>query len=281
MKSILLSFFLLIAIATWSQELYVFSEPASNVPAKSISLKYAGKWVNEVYATHEHISSRHMLESSIGLNKRMMLRPAITFSNMYVAYPERRQVFESLSLYMKYRFLSIDEVHRHFRASFYIKGVFSRNPLNYDELTMDGDQSAAQFGIIATQLVNKLAISATASLHQVLDGERFLKYGGPRRFGYQAFNYSLSAGYLLFPRKYKNYEQTNFNLYCEVLGGKGIDRRYDFVDIAPAFQLILKSSSKLNIGYRFQVDANAYRMARNAAYVSFEKTFLNKLRKKK
>jgi hypothetical protein len=146
---------------------------------------------------------------------------------------------------------------------------------------MDGDQSAAQFGIIATQLVNKLAVSATASLHQVLDGERFLKYGGPRRFGYQAFNYSLSAGYLLFPRKYKNYEQTNFNLYCEVLGGKGIDRKFDFVDIAPALQLIFKSSSKLNIGYRFQLEANAYRMARNAAYLSFEKTFLNKLSRKK
>ena len=281
MKPVLLSFFLLIAAAARSQELYVFSDPASNVPANSISFKYAGKWVKEVSAVHEHVSSRHMLESSIGINKRLMLRPAITFSNMYIAYPDRRQVFESLSLYLKYRFLSIDEVHRHFRASFYWKGVFSRNPLNYDELTIDGDQSAAQLGIIATQLVNKLAVSATASLHQVLDGERFLKYGGPRRFGYQAFNYSVSGGYLLFPKKYKTYKQTNFNLYCEVLGGKGIDRKYDFVDIAPAFQLIFNSSSKLNVGYRFQLQANAYRMARNAAYLSFEKTFLNKLSRKK
>ena len=281
MKPFLLSLFLLIAAASWSQELYVFSEPASNVPSRSLSFKYGGKWMNEVSTGHQHVSSRHMLESTLGLNKRLMLRPAITFSNMYQSYPDQRQKFESLSLYLKYRFLSIDEVHRHFRASFYWKSVLSTNPLNYDELTMDGDQTAAQFGIIATQLVNKLAISGTASLHQVLNGERFLKYGGPRRFGYQAFNYSLSAGYLLFPRKYKSYEQTNFNLYCEVLGGKGLDRKYDFIDIAPAIQLIFNSSSKLNLGYRIQLEANAYRMARNAAYVSFEKTFLNKLRSKK
>lgn len=275
--------FLLMLLATtgWSQELYVNSEPASNVPAKSLSIKYGGKWVNEVSPTHSHISSRHMLESSLGISKKLMLRPALTFSNMYTVYPDQRQRFESISLYMKYRFLSVDEVHRHFRASFYWKGLFSTNPLNYDELTIDGDQTATQFGIIATQLVNKLAVSGTASLHQVLDGERFLKYGGPRRFGYQAFNYSLSAGYLLLPRKYKSYEQTNFNIYLEVLGGKGIDRKYDFIDLAPAIQFIIKSSSKLNLGYRFEVDGSAYRMARTSAFISFEKTFLNKLGSKK
>ncbi|MEY4335443.1 MAG: hypothetical protein RLZZ45_362, partial [Bacteroidota bacterium] len=37
----------------------------------------------------------------------------------------------------------------------------------------------------------------------------------------------------------------------------------------------------LNVGYRFQLQANAYRMARNAASLSFEKTFLNKLSRKK
>jgi len=49
MKPVLLSFFLLIAAAARSQELYVFSDPASNVPANSISFKYAGKWVKEVF----------------------------------------------------------------------------------------------------------------------------------------------------------------------------------------------------------------------------------------
>jgi hypothetical protein len=264
-----------------AQELYVNSEPASNVPARSLSFKYGGKWLREKSPAHEHISSRHMLESSMGISKNLMLRPAITFGNMYNTYPDQQQKFESVSLYLKYRFLSVDEIHKHFRASFYAKGLYSRNSLLYDELTIDGDQSAFQFGLIATQLINKLAISATGSIHQVLDGERFLKYGGPRRFGYQAFNYSLSSGYLLLPKTYKSYEQTNFNIYMEVLGGIGLDRKYDFMDLAPAVQLIFKSSSKLNLGYRFQIEGNAYRMARSSAYLSFEKTLLNKLGKRK
>lgn len=280
MKYILVFFLILLLNPGWSQELYVYSEPASNVPARSLSFKYGSKWLREKSPAHEHISSRHMLETSLGISKTLMVRPAITFGNMYSAYPDQQQKFESISIYLKYRFLSIDDVHKHFRGSFYAKGLYSKNPLLYDELTIDGDQSAFQFGLIATQLINKLAISATGSIHQVLDGERFLKYGGPRRFGYQAFNYSLSSGYLLLPRKYKSYDQTNFNIYLEVLGGKGIDRKYDFIDLAPAVQLIFKSSSKLNLGYRFQLDANAYRMATSSFYLSFEKTFLNKLGKK-
>lgn len=278
------SFFLLLILLgslLQAQELYVNSEPASNVPARSLSFKYGSKWLREKSPAHEHISSRHMLETSLGISKTLMVRSAITFGNMYSAYPDQQQKFESVSIYLKYRFLSIDDVHKHFRGSFYAKGLYSKNPLLYDELTIDGDQSAFQFGLITTQLIKKLAISASGSIHQVLDGERFLKYGGPRRFGYQAFNYSLSAGYLLLPRKYKSYDQTNFNLYLEVLGGKGIDRTYNFMDLAPAIQFIFKSSSKLNLGYRFQLDGNAYRMATSSAYISFEKTFLNKLGKRK
>jgi hypothetical protein len=281
MKNALTVFLLLIASMSVAQELYVFSEPASNVPAKSLSIKYAGKWMKETNIDHGHTSSRQMLETSMGVSKNLMLRPALTFGNMYSVYPDLKQKFESVSLYLKYRFLSVDEVHKHFRASFYAKGLYSVNPLVYDELTIDGDQSALQFGLIVTQLIQKLAISSTLSIHQVLDEERFLKYGGPRRFGYHAFNYSLSSGYLLFPRKYNSYEQTNFNIYLEMMGGVGLDRKYDFVDLAPAFQLIFRSSSKLNLGYRFQLNGDAYRMANSSVYLSFEKTFLNKLGKKK
>jgi hypothetical protein len=66
-----------------------------------------------------------------------------------------------------------------------------------------------------------------------------------------------------------------------MIGGAGIDRKYNFVDLAPAFQLIFRSSSKLNLGYRFQLKGDAYRMANSSVYLSFEKTFLNKLGKKK
>ena len=261
-----------------AQELYVFSDPASNVPAKSLSLKYGGKFMSEDRLGENLLISRHMAEASIGLNKKWMIRPAFTFSDMYT---NRAMKWESVSLYAKYRFLSSDDVHRHFRAAAFLKGVYSSNSLKFEELTTDGDQSVVQAGLILTQLVDKLAVSSTLSLTEVLDGERFLKYGGSRRFGYSSFNYSISSGYLLFPRKYKSYEQTNFNVYLELIGSQGLDRKVYFVDLAPALQFIVNSNTKINMGYRFQLKGNAFRMA-NAApsfSLSVERTFFNTFKK--
>jgi hypothetical protein len=257
------------------QELYVFTDPASNVPKSSVSLKYAGKWVRERNLDHEHGLVRHMLESSLGVSRHLMLRPAITMGNMYSGYPSTDNKFESLSLYAKWRIYSQDDVHKHLRAALFMKGVYSRNNLKFDEITADGDQTGIQAGMVLTKLQRKLAVSSSLSFIELLDKERFMKYYGPRNFGYQSFHYSLSAGYLLFPRKYQGYRQTNFNLYCELLGSNGIDKGYAILDIAPAAQLIFNSNTKLNIGYRTQLSSNAYRMSRSGFQVSIERTFLN------
>ena len=258
-----------------AQELYVLNEPASNIPAKSLNLKYGGKFVKESYDGHQHWGTRHMLESSMGLSKSLMIRPSATFSNMYKIYPDRQLNFESVGIYAKWRWLSIDDVHKHFRAAAFLKGIYSTNDLLYDELTGEGDQSAVQAGLIFTQLVHKLAISSTLTWNEVLDEERWLKYAGPRNFGYSSFNYALSAGYLLYPKQYSNYGQTNFNVYLEFIGSNGVDRRFNFLDLAPSIQFIFNSSSKLNLGYRFQVAGNAFRMAQTGFNISFEQSILN------
>jgi hypothetical protein len=180
-----------------------------------------------------------------------------------------------VGIYAKWRWLSIDDVHKHFRAAAFLKGIYSSNDLLYDELTGEGDQSALQAGLIFTQLVNKLAVSSTLTWNEVLDEERWLKYAGPRNFGYSSLNYALSAGYLVYPKKYSSYGQTNFNLYLEIIGSNGIDRQFNFLDLAPAAQFIFNSSSKLNVGYRFQVAGNAFRMAQSGFNVSFEQSFLS------
>lgn len=261
-----------------AQELYVFSDPASNVPAKSLSLKYNSKWMNSDLLGSSRLMSRHMGEASIGLNKKWMIRPAFTFGDMYT---NRIVKWESLSLYTKFRFYSNDEVHRHFRAAAFVKALYSSNDLEYDELNADGDQSVVQGGVILTQLINKLAISSTLALTEVTNRERWKEYIGPRDFGYRSFNYSVSAGYLFFPKQYTSYKQTNFNVYLEVIGSRGIDRKYYFVDLAPAVQFILNSNTKINLGYRFQAKGNAYRMSNAAPSISFsvERTFFNTFRK--
>jgi len=264
-----------------AQELYVYSEPASTVPAKSLSLKYASKWMTESALGHEHTSSRHMIESTLGLSKYLTFRPGISFGNMYNAYPDLKLRFEAISLYAKLRLLSIDDVHKHFRMAGFVKAVVSKNDLRYEELTADGDQTAFQGGLILTQLLHKLAVSGTGSLVEVLHADRWKDFGAPTFYGYRSFNYSVSAGYLLFPRKYTSYNQTNLNLYIEVMGSKGLDRKYAFADLAPAVQLIINSNAKFNVGYRFQIGGGAYRMANKSLSVSYERTFLHALKARK
>ncbi|MEJ0102101.1 MAG: hypothetical protein WDO19_05865 [Bacteroidota bacterium] len=94
-------------------------------------------------------------------------------------------------------------------------------------------------------------------------------------------NYALSAGYLLFPMNYTDYRQTNMNLYVELLGQQTLDRSTYYWDIAPAIQFIFNSTSKVNIGYRFQVDGNMDRMTKQSVLVSYEWTFLNVLKKRR
>jgi hypothetical protein len=53
----------------------------------------------------------------------------------------------------KYRFLSNDGMFSHFRMAAFIEGSLSRNKEMYDELSLEGDQSGIQAGLIATQLV--------------------------------------------------------------------------------------------------------------------------------
>ena len=267
--------FLSIISTTFSQELYVFSSPASNVPAKSLSFKYTSKWVGGNTIHHSSNASRHMVESQIGISKKIMLRAAVSLSDMY---SHKKQQFESFSVLAKYRFFSNDDVHRHFRAAVFLNTVFSKNDLRYDELTVEGDQSVLQGGVILTQLINRLAVSTTLALTEVVDPERWQKYRGSRRFGYQGINYNFSSGYLLLPRKYTGYKQPNLNIYFECIGGFGLDKRFSFTDLAPALQIILNSNSQINLGYRFQLVGEVERMARSGVYFSYERTFLNALK---
>jgi hypothetical protein len=254
------------------QELYVFTEPASNMPAKSIAVKYGWKLLESDHS--KRFEQRHSPEIMFGLSKNWMIHVSNSFSDMYSSGVR----WESARLYAKYRFLSNDDVHKHFRMAAFAQASYSRNEANYDELSLEGDQSGIQYGVIATQLVNKLAVSATVSNVQVLQSSRWPKQS-PALYPYQAIDYSVSAGYLLFPRAYTDYRQTNLNLYVELLGQKTYDLDRYYVDLAPAIQLIFNSNAKLNIGYRFELRGNMHRMAERSWMVSFERTFLNALKK--
>ncbi|HYH15764.1 MAG TPA: hypothetical protein VD794_11115 [Flavisolibacter sp.] len=259
-----------------AQELYPYTEPASNMPSKSISVKASSMFGRDLHTGR--IMQRHMPEVMFGLNKKWMLHAGINFSDMY----NENLIWEGARVYGKYRFLSLDEVHKHFRMAGFAAATYSRKPLPYNELNMMGDQSGVQVGLIATQLWNKLAISGTGGYMEILDNDK-RKTLHNDFYAQRSLNYSLSAGYLLFPLEYTNYDQTNVNLYAELLGGRnlGFDAERYYVDLAPSIQFIFKSTGKLNLGYRFELSSDISRLSRRQFMVSYEHIFLNALDRKK
>ena len=273
MKRFLPAFLVLTGFTTTAQELFPYTEPASNMPAKSMSLKMSAMLGQGVHG--DKLDQRYSPEVMFGMSKKWMFHAGLTLSNMY----ENFFYYESARVYAKYRFLSNDDVHKHFRMAAFATAAYSRNHLQHNELNLMGDHSGVQAGLIATQLWNKLAVSGTASLIEVLDEKRNDK---PQQYAFQSLNYSLSAGYLVLPLEYKDYNQTNLNIYAELLGGQNLDWEYEkyYLDLAPSLQLIFKSTSKLNLGYRFQLKSDIYRNMKSSWMISYEYIFLNALQKK-
>lgn len=265
MKHLIVLILLLAAGRADAQELYVFSDPASNVPANVLTAKLGTQWGEERHH-YPGNAKRFTPELMLGLNRRFMLRAGTTFSNMY---SENTQ-WEAAYLYGKYRFLSNDEVHRHFRIAAFAEAAYSVNTPYFQDISLQGDRSGVQAGIIATQLVNKFAASVTTSFIQALNEKTELPD--------QAFNYSLSGGLLLLPREYTSYKQLNVNLYLELLGQQTIDKASYYLDLAPALQFIFNSNSKLNFGYRFQLNGNQFRSMERSYMISFEHNFFNVLK---
>ena len=275
MKKIL---FILLAATTLqisAQELYPYSEPASNMPAKSFAVKMGSMFGKGPHSNR--IMQRYSPEIQFGLNKKWMVHGNLTFSDMH----QSNFIYESARVYAKYRFLSKDELHKHFRMAAFASATFSKNHLDHNEINLMGDQSGVQGGIIATQLWHKFALSGTVALSEVMDEKRREK-SLPQQYAFESINYSLSAGYLVFPRNYSNYNQANFNIYTELLGGRNLGWKYEkyFLDLAPSVQVIFNSTSKLNVGYRFQLKSDIYRLMKSSLMVSYEYIFLNALKKK-
>ena len=142
------------------------------------------------------------------------------------------------------------------------------------ELDLEGMSSGVGGGIIATQLVHKFAVSATLGYNRFMKN---MKDEMPLFFSRNVANYSLSAGYLLLPVQYKSYEQTNLNLYVELLGKSSMDqyRAGYYVDVAPAIQFIFNSTTRLDLSYRTQLFGDMARNTDRSFLVRIEHNIFN------
>lgn len=263
-----------------AQELYPNSEPASINPKNTLGIRL----MNEGYNKDNFTKTWHGAMFMYGVSSKLMLSAMFTTSNHHYKklpsgfiHTDTNQVetvqvnetaqknaygFESINLGFRYRFLNLDGDHRHFRMSLYSNGVYAFQPHDEAETTLMGDNKAIGGGIITTLLIKKLAVSLTGGIIKPFAYEEnasniSIIYGN-------AFNYSLSFGYLVYPFKYKNFNQTNINLYAEFLGKSynsiGITKNQkdivthhynafnagNYIEFRPAIQFIIKSNLRLD-----------------------------------
>jgi hypothetical protein len=284
MKQVILFLALLCPLGTAAQELYVSTEPASNMPANSLGFRVTSRFFK---MEHEGTTAMRIEpEVMWGVTKKLMVHINAFASNQMQTSIEP----EGAGIYAKYRFLSKDDVHTHFRMAAYVKGTVINNPfvpvdvpgMHYDkpyrntDFDLDGGSSGVSGGLIATQLIHKLALSATGGYTRYLNN---VKDNFPEGLPANAVTYSLSAGYLLLPRSYHSFEQTNLNLYVELLGKTNMNEQY--IDIAPAIQFIFNSTTRLDLSYRTELTGNMQRNVFNTFLLRFEHNIFNVTKSKR
>ncbi|MEJ7586328.1 MAG: hypothetical protein WKI04_02080 [Ferruginibacter sp.] len=235
-----------------AQELFVYTEPASNMAAKSIGFRLNNFFMKEIQAGR--INYNLIPELMWGVSKNIMVH-----AEAFTGNHEGRFVAEGGSIYLKYRFFSIDEVHNHFRVAAYGRYSFNNSSIQQPAIDFFGNSSGYEGGLVATKLINKVAVSASSSLLFATDnGHQKFLYGDRNR---SAINYTLSAGKLLLPKIYTSYQQLNMNFMVEFLGQTTAGNGHTYFDAAAAVQFIVNSRMRFDIGYRAPLVTTLYRVA--------------------
>ena len=156
MNKLLLLAFLFIYSNTFSQELFVFTEPASNMPAKALGVRDMNGFMFE---KDGKLNYHNMPELMLSINKKWMIHAQGFISNRQDGGFET----EGGSLYAKYRFFSEDGKQSHFRMAIFGRASKNNAESHQEEIETMGHNSGYEAGFIATKLLHKVAISSTIS----------------------------------------------------------------------------------------------------------------------
>jgi len=301
--------FVFSAFISGAQELFPIAEPASNVPKGALGVKVFDEGYKEADLFRNVIALRVLY----GVTPKLSIYATGTVSDYHektlpfdfithnhsgstliggtntpqqgVPYP---YVFNSIDLYAKYRFLTIDGQNTHFRMAAYGEGSYAAVPSHEAEPDLLVHTSGYGGGLIATYLQHHFAASLTGGfiIPSEYKGNTYDKYGGvyPTTIQYgKAVNYSLSFGYLLFPKNYTSYKQTNWSIYCEFTGKSyGAAKVYEqdgpfagaivydipittpilkagsYLDINPGIQCLINSTYRIDLSATFQFIGESY-----------------------
>lgn len=250
-----------------AQELFVFTEPASNMAAKSVGVRMMNMLGNE--GSNNKLNYHLMPELMLGVNNKIMFHLQGFMSNVNNSFKT-----EGASFYAKYRFISKDEVHQHFRMAAFGRASYNNALLHQEEIETTGHNSGFETGVVATQLLHKVALSSSVSYEKAIFNN--VDYS-PITQPDNAINYTLSIGKLMLPKEYKDYNQTNVNFMLELLGQKLIGSSKNYVDLAPSIQFIFNSVARIDVGYRKQIFSSIERTSENLFVVKLEYNFFNVL----
>ena len=258
--------FLLAGTAAHAQELFVYTEPASNMPKNSLGVRLGNMLMKE--SGTKSYEYRVVPELMWGTGKSLMLH-----ADAFISNQDNKIAVDGGSFYAKYRLLSNDDVHAHFRLAAFVRYSFNNSAINNETIDLYGQNSGYQAGVVATQLLNKVALSASTSYLRAMDNGSRNKF--PSAQSKNAVNYTFSFGKLLFPKVYTDYKQTNVNLMLELLGQTLGTNGKSYLDVAPSLQFIINSQARIDIGYRHQLYSSMYRTAPNGLQLRLEYLFFN------
>jgi hypothetical protein len=267
MKKIYLLLLIFSANRLYAQELFLFTEPASNMAKGNIGVRLNNMLMENSAASNEY--KYHLIpEVMFGVSRKVMVH-----TDVFLSDETNKFTAEGASLYAKYRFFSIDGIHNHFRIAAFGRYSFNNAPIHDAAINLYGHNSGYEGGIVATKLIHKVAINVSSTFSHALDNDqhKFL-YGDGNR---NAINYTLSVGKLMLPKQYIAYKQTNLNLMLEILGQTNLQTGYSYLDIAPAAQVIVDSKMRFDIGYRYAVVSKLYRQETQGFLIRLEYNFFN------
>lgn len=249
-----------------SQELFLVTDPASNVPANSLGVNILQSAFKEQIKTgyNYHL----MPEVTYGINKNLMVR-----ASAFVSTRSNSLITEGGSFFAKYRFYSADDLNSHFRLAAFGRYSFNNADIHQDQIEIMGHNTGFETGIVATKLIKKLAISSSISFEKAFDNKP--NYPFPDELGDNATNYTLSFGKLMYPKKYTSFKQTNINLMLEFVGQTINENGKSYVDVVPVIQFIFNSQARIDLAYRQELMSSMVRSAPNGVYFNLYYTFFN------
>ncbi len=315
MRKILLHSILFISISFQlkSQELFPHVDPASNIPKGVAAIRIINEGFNEVnqfrfaqrYRFMFGITSKLMASVSFNLSNKH----AGNYADNFIAYHNSIGyhthgiknggkypfIYNSFTANMRYRFLSVDGTKSHFRMVAYAELSSGKGAHAIAEPDLMGSTSGAAVGMTATKLKNRFAISGTiggifpqqhneALSDSIIIG---IKHG-------KAFNYSLSMGLLCLPLKYKDYKQTNVNIYAEFIGkaykGAKIYRngeevlidhvpalgKGNYMEFRPSVQFIFDSNLRVDLSYGMPIYNRSYMHTSPVYFITIQRYFYSK-----